>query len=473
MSQRVTTAPQPSLIARYRELISIAGPTFVLTAALARLPLAMSQLGTLLLVSGVTGSYAAGGISAGALAVANAVGSPTAGWLTDRLGQRWVLLISSLVGGTALIGLVLAARSGSDWPVLAAIAGLAGFFLPQIGSLARVRWPLLIGGRDYEPLPRRRRVETAFSYEGTADEASFMIGPAAVGLAAALLSPAGALLLAGVMIMTFGSWFALHPTAALTKPDLRVDAPARGRLLSAPLGMLIVGLLFMGMIFGSVQTGSTVLATAAGQPGLTGGLHALLGLGSVIAGLTLPLLPEKYALPKRYRAFALAMALLSLPLLWVDRIGQLPLLLIALGLSVAPYMITIFTIAERISDHRRLGMVMTVLAATIGVGYASGSSLAGRLADLGGHHLAYAVTAGAAVAAAVFSIFGERLLTRTIGQASVSTPSAPGPSGAASDSVGTADDPVRPPGAARQSVSRVVRQPSARLAGLDCRDCGA
>lgn len=95
MSQRVTTAPQPSLIARYRELISIAGPTFVLTAALARLPLAMSQLGTLLLVSGVTGSYAAGGISAGALAVANAVGSPTAGWLTDRLGQRWVLLISS------------------------------------------------------------------------------------------------------------------------------------------------------------------------------------------------------------------------------------------------------------------------------------------------------------------------------------------------------------------------------------------
>src|SRR5690606_39414010 len=69
------------------------------------LPLAMSQLGAMLLVSGVTGSYGAGGATAGALALANAVGAPAAGALTDRIGQRPVLLVQSVVGSVGLLGL--------------------------------------------------------------------------------------------------------------------------------------------------------------------------------------------------------------------------------------------------------------------------------------------------------------------------------------------------------------------------------
>ena len=59
-----------SPIASYRRLFSVAGPAYVVTAFLARLPLAMSQMGALLLVSHTTGSYAAGGLAAGTLAVA-------------------------------------------------------------------------------------------------------------------------------------------------------------------------------------------------------------------------------------------------------------------------------------------------------------------------------------------------------------------------------------------------------------------
>ncbi|MPZ96776.1 MAG: MFS transporter, partial [Propionibacteriales bacterium] len=68
-----------SPLTAYRRLFALAGPRYVTVAFLGRLPLAMSQLGTLLLVAGSTGSYAAGGVSAGALAVANAVGAPIAG----------------------------------------------------------------------------------------------------------------------------------------------------------------------------------------------------------------------------------------------------------------------------------------------------------------------------------------------------------------------------------------------------------
>ena len=51
--------------------------------------------------------HRAGGAAAGVLAVANAVGSPLAGALADRIGQRPVVLVQSLVGAAGLGGIVL------------------------------------------------------------------------------------------------------------------------------------------------------------------------------------------------------------------------------------------------------------------------------------------------------------------------------------------------------------------------------
>ena len=125
----------------YRTLFSLPGGTFVTVSALARLPLAMSQLGTLLLVSSpqVAGRLGPGGLAAGIVALAIAVGSPIFGALTDRHGQRTVLLVQSLVGGFALIAEGMAAEMGATWPIVATIGGVAGFFMPQIGTMARVR----------------------------------------------------------------------------------------------------------------------------------------------------------------------------------------------------------------------------------------------------------------------------------------------------------------------------------------------
>ena len=53
-----------SPLASYKRLFDLAGPGYVLVAFLGRLPLAMSQLGTLLLVSTATGSYGLGGLAA-------------------------------------------------------------------------------------------------------------------------------------------------------------------------------------------------------------------------------------------------------------------------------------------------------------------------------------------------------------------------------------------------------------------------
>jgi MFS family permease len=378
--------------------LALAGPLYVVVAFLGRLPLAMSQLGTLLLVSGATGSYGAGGASAGALAVANAVGAPVAGVLADRVGQRPVVLVQSLAGAAGLVTLVSVSTAGMPWPVQAATAAATGLVLPQVGPLARVRWRPITRHAGSE---QRRLVDAAFSYEGAADEASFVVGPALVGGFAALVAPAAALLVAAVVLAVFGSLFALHETADLTRRLHAAQHTAAGRLLTPALVLLAVAQLAIGMVFGSAQTATSVLATAAGVPGMTGLLHALLGVGSVIAGLAVTALPASFGYDRRMRLFAVALFVLSLPLLLVGSLGFLAIALLVLGLAVAPYMISVFTLAERITPVQRTGATMTALAAATGLGYAVGSAIAGRLADWGGHTPAFAVTVGAGLLATV------------------------------------------------------------------------
>ncbi|NYE38594.1 MFS family permease [Nocardioides cavernae] len=394
-------------LASYRHLVQLAGPTYVLVAFVGRLPLAMSQLGTLLLVSTATGSYGLGGLSAGALAVANAVGAPVAGTLADRVGQRPVVLVQSLLGAAGLVTLVSVVGAGAPAAAVVAAAAATGLVLPQVGPLARVRWRPLTRGTGVH---QRRLVDAAFSYEGAADEASFALGPALVGLSVALYSPSGALLLAAALLAVFGSAFALDPSARVAHaPDL---AAAPGRLLSSALLVLVGAQLSIGMLFGATQTGATVLATAAGQPGVAGLVHATLGVGSAVAGLATAYLPERIGHERRALVAAYALLVLALPLLLVDSPATAAPVVLVLGLAVAPYMIAVFSLAERAVPVARVGAAMTVLASATGLGYAVGSTLAGRFADASGATAAFGVTVGATVLAAVLMTTQQGRLRR-------------------------------------------------------------
>jgi MFS family permease len=394
-----------SPLASYRRLFQYAGLPYVLIAFVARLPLAMSQLGTLLLVAGATGSYGLGGLAAGALAVANALGAPFAGSLADRLGQRHVVLVQSLAGAASLTGLVLLVHAGVPHAVVVLAAAVAGLALPQVGPLARVRWRPITAGAGGQ---QRRLVDVAFSYEGAADEASFAIGPALVGLGAVLVSPSGSLLLAAGLLVVFGTCFALHPTAHTGR---RSGAVAHaGRLFGPVLAILVLAQLLIGSLFGATQTGTTVLATEAGQPGIAGLVHATLGLGSALAGVATAFIPERIGLERRLLAAVTALVVLSSPLLLVDGLAALVPTVAVLGCAVAPFMIGVFTIAERVVAPTRVATAMTMLASATGVGYALGSSLAGRLADRAGSTAAFAVTVSAMVLALALVASSQRRL---------------------------------------------------------------
>jgi hypothetical protein len=261
--------------------------------------------------------------------------------------------------------------------------------------LARVRWRPITS--DADAMDQARLVGAAFSYEGAADEASFVLGPALVGVIAVALDAGAALVVAAALLVVFGGWFALHPTATRAAHADRSGASVTW--FSTALAVLLVAQLLVGVVFGATQTGTAVLATSVGEPGLAGIVHALLGVGSVLAGLAVVALPERIGYEVRIAVSATALFVLALPLLVVDSLGGLIAVVLALGFAVAPYMISVFTVAERIVPVTRVGTALTFLAGTTGIGYALGSGLAGRLADLNGHTPAFAVTVTATLLA--------------------------------------------------------------------------
>ena len=395
-----------SAIAAYRALLRIVGPAYILVAFLGRIPLAMSQLGVLVLVSSELDSYGAGGAAAGLLAIANAIGSPLAGALADRIGQRPVVLVQSLVGAAGLAAVVFVTDPDTPRAVIFAVAAITGFAMPQVGPLARVRWrPITRDEGD-----QRRLVDAAFSYEGAADEASFVLGPAMIGVLAIIAEPAGALLAAAVVLAVFGSWFAVHWTSELVAKRSTTGGSGSAPLWSIAFAVLVVAQLCIGTIFGSVQTGTAVLARADGHPGVTGLIHAVLGIGSVTAGLAITALPERVLYATRMLVAAVGLLVLSAPLLLVDSIGSLIFVIALLGFAVAPYMISNFALAGILVPVHRVGAAMTLLAGATGIGYALGASIAGRLADEGGHTPAFAVTVGAAGVAVLLAGVANKAL---------------------------------------------------------------
>ena len=123
-----------------------AARAFSAAGFVARLPMAMTGIGTVLLVSLVSGSFTRAGLVSGVGTACGAVLAPLWGRLIDRVGQAVVLTVVAALyaGGVAL--LVTSVLRG--WPLPLAMAGAAltaGGFTP-VGSSVRVRWSHRLAG---------------------------------------------------------------------------------------------------------------------------------------------------------------------------------------------------------------------------------------------------------------------------------------------------------------------------------------
>ncbi len=404
-----------SRLGRFGRLPALAGSSFLTIGFFARLPLAMLTVGALTLVTAASGSVATGGFAAGAVGVGSALGAPILGYLADRTGQRPVLLISAALNTAAIIWVVAASYLVPDFSgpstamILAAAFGM-GLTSPQIGPLARVRWIALT--RRTQP----GDLDTALSYESTADELTFVLGPALVGLLASLITPWLPLALAAVLTVVMVSAFAVHSTVQavvpLTRHPRRTAAgeapPRRGAPGSRRFWFLVplpvFGMVAMGTFFGSTQTALIAFAGEFGAATSAGLLYAVMGLSSAAAALSVAYWPARFSASWRWILSAGGMSLLTLFLFIPQEVPLMLLVLFVLGIPVGPTMVTIFSIGSLVAPKELMGTVMTLLASGIVAGTAIGASVAGTVAEAEGFSAAFIVPVAAAGALLLLGI---------------------------------------------------------------------
>ena len=429
---------------RFARLPLLAGRSFIPLGLFARLPLAMLTVGALTLVTAVTGSYAVGGAAAGAVGIGSALGAPILGVLADRLGQRGVLLVSAIANTVAIVALILAAYLipgaqdlAAAVPVLAA-GFVAGASCPQVGPLARVRWMALTSrtsGAGRGTAANAADLDTALSYESTADELTFVLGPALVGVLASLLAPWLPLALAAALTVVLVPAFAVHPTHhAVVRTSSRQDkgrqdtgrqaagsqtperpaagsaagvagerhpggrpAAQRARTLAA-VALPVLAMVCMGTFFGSTQASLSSFSAGFATSELAGLLYAVMGVSSAAAALSVAYWSQRFTVNARWIACAALMAGLAALLLLPSTALPMILVLLVLGLPVGPLMVTVFAIGGLVAPAGKLGTVMTALASGIVAGTALGSSIAGQLAQNYGYSTAFLVPVCAATA---------------------------------------------------------------------------
>ncbi|MEV7611644.1 MFS transporter [Streptomyces sp. NPDC089799] len=386
----------------YRRVIALTGPILPLLSFFARLPVAMCQFGSVLLVAETSGSLATAGLVGGTLSAGQVLCGPLLGRLADRRGQRPVVLGAAVVNALATAALVAGALGGLDTVPLAVIAGVTGASVPLIGPLARTR-SVALAHRDGAG---GEVIGAVLSLEGTLDETSFVLGPALVGTAALAVHPAAALGLAAALVAVFGTAFALHPTAAVTAGS---PAPVRtkGAARARPAGVVRsvrCSLALQGAVFGGLQAGIASLTGELGVPGQAGLVYAANGVVSAAVGLAMGALPARFGLRLRWRAATGAALLLSVPLLFSGSLWGLYAVVTALGFACAPHLITAFALTERHVEPARLGESMAYAASSLVAGQALSLALSGRLAERYGPSGAFAVTVGAAALSLVLAL---------------------------------------------------------------------
>jgi MFS family permease len=402
----------------YLPLLRLPGaPAFCLSALVGRMPISMLGIGSVLLVQDRRGSFALAGAVAAFFALGLAVGGPVVSRLIDRLGQRRVLpwaLLATTLGLLALI--VLAGSTAPGWVLLPA-AALAGGTLPPLGSCVRARWSSTLRRTG-----RNNLLGTAFALEAVVDEMVFIAGPAVVVGLAVLVDPVAGLLAA--LVLCVGGTLVFVAQRATEPP---VETPTGGRARSAlriaGLRTAALSMVFVGVLFGSLEVVMVAFAAEQGTPAAAGVLLPLVALGSATSGILYGSRTWRLPLDLRYVVALVALAVGVVPVLLAPGVVVMAPAAFVAGLAISPTLIATFGLVEQLVLASARTEGFTWLNSGLGIGVAAGSALGGWLADGPGARTAFLVCLAGALLALGVGLAGRRTLRPA--------PAAPQPTGLA------------------------------------------
>ncbi|WP_426354480.1 MFS transporter [Stenotrophomonas maltophilia] len=386
----------------YRDLFAAPGTAgLAMAGLLARLPLPMTGIGIITLLSQLRGSYALAGTVSATFVLTYALLSPQVSRWVDRHGQGRVLPWATALSASGLVVLLACTvLQAPDWTLFAA-AMLAGC-MPSVSAMVRARWTAIHRGRP--------QLQTAYSLETVFDEVTFIAGPPlAVGLSVAVWPQAG--VLAAALLLVIGVTALVLQRG--TQPPLQlVDSatPRRSLLRQPEIRLLALLMLAMGVIVGTVDITSVAFAEQRGQPLAASVVLSAYALGSCAAGLLFGALKLQVPLQRLLLLGAAATALTTLPLLGVGSVPALAAAVLLAGLFFAPTMIVAMSLVEQHVPESRLTEGMTWLLAGLNFGVALGAALSGQSVDAGGVRSGFVVALVAGGGVLLFAVLAQRAL---------------------------------------------------------------
>lgn len=383
----------------YTQLFKNPGTTgFTLAGLLARLPLPMTGIGIITMLAQIHGSYALAGAVSATFIFTYALLSPQVSRWVDRHGQRRVLPVATAICVCGLLLLVLCTYWQAPHWTLFICAALAGF-MPSMSAMVRARWIAIYRGTP--------QLQTVLSLETVIDEITFIAGPPlSVGLSVLLLPQAGPLAAAVLLALGVG----LLVVQVSSEPALVISANAAdagGSLLrQAPVRLLTLLMIAMGVVVGTVDIVSLAFAEQMGSPASASLVLSSYAAGACIAGLAFGGLKLQTPLHQLLLVGGLGTALTSLPLLFVGSVYSLAVAVFVAGLFFAPTMIVAMSLVELSVAESKLTEGMTWLLSGLSVGVAMGAVASGQLVDWRGAQAGFAVALCAGVAVLMIALWG-------------------------------------------------------------------
>ena len=362
----------------YRDVLRSPHLAALLAASiLARMPIGINAIATVLFLREETGSFAAAGAASGALALGAGLGAPVGARLIDRMGAR-VLFALAVAHAAGLSGLIALGYAGAPAPALVASGLVAGVAMPPTSSVMRALYPRLLD----EPA----LVQAAYALDSVSTQVIFVAGPLVTALLVVLLVPAAALALSAVLVLTGVLVF-----LAALPPDERARTPNAGAAdrrgdwlgaLRAPgIRTLVLAMVPVGFAFGSLEVALPAFADAHGRRELAGLLVACWSIGSAAGGLIYGARARQSSLARVHVRMAVLLPIGMAPLALAGSLPVMAILAVPAGAFVAPLIATRNELAGYVAPAGSETEAFTWPLTALVSGLALGAGVAGSLVD--------------------------------------------------------------------------------------------
>jgi predicted MFS family arabinose efflux permease len=393
------------MLSSYRRAYATPGSwEFSASAFVGRLPIAMVGLGIVLLISEMTGSYALAGALSAAFQLSAAGGSLVTSRWVDRLGQHRLLPWLALAHALGLVAFVGAVEADLSVVVQGLAAAFAGVTQPAIGSMVRARWAFVASPET---------LRSAFAIESIIDEFIFTVGPLLTAFLAFQVALPLPLIVAGVL--TVAGSLALSFQRRTEPPGARASSidgrPAETSAIRRPgMALMVVAAMGLGAVFGSYEVTVVAFSKDAGEAGASGLILGMWAAGSMLGGLYFGSRQWSMDLPRQVILLTGVLAVSLIPAPFVRSIPVLVATTFVAGVMVAPALIAIFSLTERLVPGNLLTEGLTWTNSGLALGFSLGTAVNGIVIDAHGTSVAFILPALCAAASCVAALFGRGTL---------------------------------------------------------------